>query len=297
MGKIIDITNQRFGSLIAIEPSRLNGRFAWKCKCDCGNEIIIESNNLRNGRTQSCGCQTSLLIGKKVKKDLTGKKIGFLTVLGPTEKRQSGSIVWECQCVCGNKCYIPTSNLSRSHTTSCGCMKYKITGEKLRLKLKGQRFGKLKVIKELPAENYESKWLCKCDCGNEKIATGWLLTNGAIKSCGCIVSKGEEKIRKILLDNNIPFEQQKTFSTCISPNNSSLRFDFYIDNKYLLEYDGEQHFLTDAKWHYTKEQIEQIKIYDEIKNKWCKDNNIPLIRIPYTKYDSLSLQDLLLNEV
>ena len=35
--------------------------------------------------------------------------------------------------------------------------------------------------------------------------------------------------------------------------------------------------------------------HDIIKNKWCKDNNIPLIRIPYTHYDNLEIKDLLLN--
>lgn len=92
------------------------------------------------------------LVGKSNTKDKTGQRIGSLTVLGPTDQRKNGSIVWKCQCDCGNICYIPTSNLSREHTTSCGCQQYKKIGEKLHLKLTGKRFGKLVVLKELPAK-------------------------------------------------------------------------------------------------------------------------------------------------
>ena len=66
-------------------------------------------------------------------------------------------------------------------------------------------------------------------------------------------------------------------------------FDFYIDDKYLIEYDGKQHFKNEGFFDY-----ESTHRHDLIKNQWCKDNNIPLIRIPYTHYDNLCLEDLLL---
>ena len=59
----IDITGQRFGRLVAIElipreeRSWSNKERAWRCKCDCGNEVIVRQRNLRGARmTQSCGC-------------------------------------------------------------------------------------------------------------------------------------------------------------------------------------------------------------------------------------------------
>ena len=218
MGKVIDITGQTFGFLTVLYPTRKNGRFAWHCQCECGAEVDVDSNNLRTGKTQSCGCKKKTLISQKVSKDLTGKKFGYLTVLAPTEDRQNGSIVWKCQCDCGNICYIPTSNLSRGHTKSCGCSTYTMSGEKLRLKLTGKKFGKLTVIKELPPENLESKWLCQCDCGNKKEVIGWHLTKGIVNSCGCLISKGEAKIQELLLTANIPFKIQATFEDCLSPN-------------------------------------------------------------------------------
>ena len=169
-------------------------------------------------------------------------------------------------------------------------------GEKLRLKLAGQKFGKLTVLKELETVNLESHWLCQCDCGNQIESTGWYLTNGIVKSCGCLVSYGEQKIISLLKENNIKFVQQKTFDSCISPKNYKLRFDFYIEDKYLLEFDGSQHFLTKPNQFFSIEKIEQIKYYDEIKNNWCKENNIPLIRIKYDQLDNLTINDLLLKE-
>lgn len=42
----------------------------------------------------------------------------------------------------------------------------------------------------------------------------------------------------------------------------------------------------------TEEKLKENQIRDKIKNEWCKKNNIPLIRIPYTELDFLTLKDL-----
>ena len=53
----LDITGQRFGSLVAIKPhGHLYGVTAWLCKCDCGEEIVTTTQKLRTGRKTSCGC-------------------------------------------------------------------------------------------------------------------------------------------------------------------------------------------------------------------------------------------------
>lgn len=55
--RVIDLTGQRFGRLVVLERAEnLKGKAAWKCKCDCGKELIVSSNNLRRGNTASCGC-------------------------------------------------------------------------------------------------------------------------------------------------------------------------------------------------------------------------------------------------
>ena len=178
-------------------------------------------------------------------------------------------------------------------------------GHKSGLDLTDKTFGQLKVLRkatsdEIKANNYENNrhiiWCCRCSCGNICFYPSSSLTSKRVISCSeClgIHSKGEFKIKKILEEANIPFVQEKTFSNCLfEQTNKRARFDFYVQDKYLIEYDGIQHFKDSSskKW----ETLEERQRRDRYKNQWCKENNIPLIRIPYTQYDNLKLEDLLL---
>lgn len=58
------------------------------------------------------------------------------------------------------------------------------------LDLTGQRFGRLVAVKCVGSDKYKNKlWLCKCDCGGEKITTATVLKRGTTRSCGCIASE------------------------------------------------------------------------------------------------------------
>ena len=60
--------------------------------------------------------------------------------------------------------------------------------------LTGQRFGYLTIIKKAgKSKNNKTLWLCKCDCGNEKICIGNDLITGRTKSCGCLRKKGSQR--------------------------------------------------------------------------------------------------------
>lgn len=111
----------------------------------------------------------------------------------------------------------------------------------------GNKYGKLTVIRQAENRRYGCvAWLCKCECGNECIVSGRELRTGDTQSCGCIKSRGEQVISKILQENNIYFEKEKIFKDCRYPDSGGYpRFDFYVNNTYLIEYDGEQHFNKD----------------------------------------------------
>ena len=70
-----------------------------------------------------------------------------------------------------------------------------------------------------------------------------------------------------------------------------MRFDFYVVNKNIaIEYDGIQHFepisFGTNKSETTKlEKLNAVRLHDNIKNDYCKNNGILLIRIPYTSTD------------
>lgn len=60
MSKILDITDQRYGMLVAISRTeqRSGTSYKWLCHCDCGGQSHVATNNLRTGHTDNCGCLT-----------------------------------------------------------------------------------------------------------------------------------------------------------------------------------------------------------------------------------------------
>lgn len=119
-----NLLNQRFGRLVVIkEEEHKNGNAQWLCQCDCGEQCIRTTTSLHRDTMHSCGCYNKEQITLLNKKDLTGQKFGRLTVIKETDQRKSyGGIIWECQCDCGNFCYITTNSLTTGNTSSCGCI-------------------------------------------------------------------------------------------------------------------------------------------------------------------------------
>lgn len=236
--KKIDLTDQTFGHLTVLQeaPKELRtskNKVCWYCKCDCGNEVIVSTDKLRSGQQQSCGHQC-IYYKQNFIKDLTGQRFGKLIVLKDSGKRNNfKSVIWKCQCDCGNICEYESHTLQIGRALSCGCLK----------------------------ESY-----------------------------------GEYRIALLLQQNNIPYLREKTFDTCKFQDTQRLaRFDFYVDDKYLIEFDGKQHFVAENyKWN-TTEKLRKTQEHDVFKNQWCKNNNIPLIRIPYTIMQQIKIEDLLLD--
>lgn len=123
--KALDLTGQRFGRLtvLSLSDKRQGGRRTWDCLCDCGNTALATTHELRAGKTKSCGCLVSERLRSRYK-DLTGERIGMLTVLHATEKRSAkGSIIWRCRCDCGTECDYSEDSLLYGRVVSCGCRK------------------------------------------------------------------------------------------------------------------------------------------------------------------------------
>lgn len=108
-------------------------------------------------------------------------------------------------------------------------------------------------------------------------------TNSGSGCPWCNASHGERKIKAILSKLDVKYESQKRFTEC--KYKLLLPFDFYLPlYNVLIEYDGEQHFKPRKQFG----GIEAFKIAknnDNIKTEYAAKNNIPLLRIPYTKFD------------
>lgn len=283
--KVIDMTGTQWGSLTVLERAEnsKDGRAMWKCQCECGEERIVLGKQLRNGQVTKCKKCARKGINSI---NLTGQRFGRLTVLEMTDKRRGSSIIWKCRCDCGEICYKPSKDLRDGRTKSCGCLQ-KENRSRIQKDLRGMRFGKLIVLDKEPYSlNNRKIWYCKCDCGNYKEVSTYQLLAGRVQSCGCLQSKGNALIQSLLNEMNICFETEKTFPNC--QDNYFLRFDFYLPGyNCCIEYDGLQHFKATGGWN-NEEYFENITKKDEIKNQYCKENNINLIRIPYTDYEKLT---------
>lgn len=128
--KAEDITGMRSGTVIALERTeqQRRGCYLWRCKCDCGKELLVEPYKIRNGIIKSCGCQRHT----KLIKDLTGMKFGKLTALERLDEKSGSSYVWRCKCDCGNETKVSANALLKGGTKSCGCGKIEAIKETIR---------------------------------------------------------------------------------------------------------------------------------------------------------------------
>lgn len=226
-------------------------------KCGfCGKEFIARIGNVKNGHTKSCGCES--------------KKASIKTIEEYNAKK------------------IPTWNR----------LEYK-TGDLLNkdgvIYIKdappGRRSPQGRAIREV---------IVQCPICHKKF-TALLnnITEDKTKSCGAHVSLGEAKVSKILQNINIEFETQKKFPNLNPKKNHPYRFDFYLPKfNCCIEYDGIQHFEASSSptsWS-TEESLKDNQQRDKIKNEYCKDNSIPLLRIPYTDFDELD-ENYLINKL
>lgn len=233
--------------------------------------------------------------------DLTGKEYEYYKVIDRNEERtkQNGrNVFWNCKCHCGNSFVSTTTDITKQKRKSCGCMKSQLTGQAHFQDIAGETFGELYVIER----DYEysqngnkprTYWKCKCSCGNIISVDRTHLVGRGQSSCGCKNSIGELNINKLLTDNNITYKSQYTNSDLRTDKNGYLRYDFAIfENNNLIrliEFDGEQHYKQED--FFGKLEITQHR--DNLKNIYAKENNIPLVRIPYYKRDCIVLEDLM----
>lgn len=226
--------------------------------------------------------------------DLTGKVFGQLTVIGrdhETQKmKKETKPIWKCQCTCGNIVSVLGKSLRDGKTISCGCAASKRAKEINFIDITGQKFGKLTALRYLG----KSRWLCKCDCGEETIAVTNHLRSGHTISCGCIRSKGEYNIAKILREKGIPYVKQYMADDLRNKNGNLIRIDFAIFDKNFkniigfIEYNGRQHYDKNDPWY--KEIVESGLAS---KKEYAKKLNIPFYII---KYDD-NIRDFIMENV
>lgn len=292
--------------MLLTEQSEIrNTKTIVKVKCDyCGD--IIEKSYLSYTRGRS-----------QIDKDACKKCVGLKCAEASLLKRQNSLFQKMVEmCELNGDTLITKKDEIKGNTTyiSYRCRKHGEQTSKIANYLSGKRCSKCQaenardrnkmnkeiVIDEivkcggelLNPDDYRNRsarnLMIKCPACRNAFTTSLVLFTqhgGQVcSSCRSSESIGEMRIRKYLENNGIEFKQEHWFSDCrdIYP----LPFDFYLP-KYnrVIEFDGRQHFADTNLFSYS---LEKIKAHDEIKNQYCKDKGIDIIRIPYTKINHIN---------
>lgn len=146
----------------------------------------------------------------------------------------------------------------------------------------------IEVVGEYYNTATKTSFRCK-KCGNVWEARPNNILNG--KGCpNCKSSKGEKEVARILDELNVLYKPQFKFHDC--KDELPLPFDFYLtDYNICIEYDGGQHYKPCTFGGISKERarvnFELAKKHDRIKDIYCKQHNIKLVRIPYWEYKNI----------
>ena len=194
------------------------------------------------------------------------------------------------KCECGNEYFVSFTNF-KTGSRCYECRKVKWSKEKIIEYITNHT--DFEFIEFIEYKKGISTLKLKCEHGHEFISN---FNRVKYKGCGCPeckTSKGEQRIEEILIKYNLEYKKQHRFQDCRFKY--PLPFDFYLPKQNCcIEYDGEQHYVAiDHFGGY--EKLLETKRNDEIKNQYCKDNNINLIRIPYLEFDNI--ENILINKL
>lgn len=129
--------------------------------------------------------------------------------------------------------------------------------------------------------------LFECACGNTYWANfqNWIAEERTMcPKCRKSISSYEQKVEEYLIEIKIKYERQYRFDDC--KYKKKLPFDFYLnDFNACIEVDGEMHFKRIEAFEREYDNFETARLRDEIKTEYCKNNSIPLLRIPYYNFN------------
>lgn len=289
--RFIEIESNSGCKLLSEEYIGNNKYMALKCACGNDFETTYQQFSLSNKRQcNTCGMEKlrrNLMVSYEYVKHFieiesqSGCKLVSNDYYGSKENL-------EIMCKCGKIFRTNWTIFKRGSRRACNhCSKI--------------AYWDIDSVREYIEENSECKLISKtyianhknlemkCSCGNEFETTFKNFVMSNKRQCNdCTRSKGEIKVSNFLKENNINFKSEYEFEGLVGLGNRNLRFDFAVfDEKdnvvHLIEYDGEFHF----KKFFEEQNFSTLQIHDERKNQYCKDNNIPLLRIPYWEFDNI----------
>lgn len=264
-------------------------------KCRCGNKFSKSFQNFKKGQIICNECSMKLKLLKVTKTqeqfekevfDAVGKEY---TVVGEYINSNELIKIRHNSLACNNYTWdvIPSNFLSReSRCPKCQHGSYKKTTEEFKQEVYNLVRSEYEVISEYCGKDLNIRFLHKLCNDSFEMSPHNFLAGQRCTVCG--ESKGERVIRYFCDYYDVFYESQYSFKDC--KNINLLRFDFAIfwdkdktKLRILIEYDGEFHYLPILG----EEQLLYQQSMDKIKNAYCENNNIKLVRIPYWDFDNI----------
>jgi hypothetical protein len=203
----LNLVGQRFGKLTVVKLAERGGGSRagrrWLCKCDCGNDRIMSSGHLREGKViacHECGKKTryerayeTKLLGMHAE---DGQRFGGLRVIGPARDKD-GCVKRLCACRCGRFFIAPLHSIKSGRIKNCqkclGRTRWARYWKTLRNEERGKQYNELTVlhiVAGVPYKNYSGKRtpyaICNCSCGTKNFRVMLCsLKTGNTKACGC----------------------------------------------------------------------------------------------------------------
>lgn len=143
--------------------------------------------------------------------------------------------------------------------------------------------GEYKIVGEYNGSSKKTE-IKHSKCGKFFRQSPSRIIKGGIGCPYCYLSKGEEVVKGYLLLNGYDFKEQVRLKDCKHIRPLPFDFGIYADGKLiaLIEYDGIQHYYPK----FGDKQFKNTQRNDNIKNIYCEENKIPLIRIKYNRSEN-----------
>jgi very-short-patch-repair endonuclease len=248
-------------------------------KHNCGHEYKVQAQAFNNGKGKCPVCfgknraynfdEIKLVIGKFLDNSYEVKEY--------TTKREKIKIN---HTKCGNDIELLLANIQRGqkciHCENAYTTKNLETFKK-EVEFLGEK--QYEVISDNYINNKEKLLMKHLECGTEYLVRPNDFISGH-RCPYCRISFNEKKIENFLIENKIKFEKQWK----INIENRILKADFYLnDFNTVLEYDGETHYFPI----FGEEQLQIQKERDQLKDKFCQESNVNILRIPYWKKNKI----------
>lgn len=266
-----------------------------KYKCECGEFFYCRIGDVKKLNKKSCN-KCSIKNSDKMRKYTKEYVENYLNKYGCKligEYKNSYSVI-NIQCKCGNEFTTKFNTFIKNKHKCCkkcsaieGSKKKRLKIEYVKSEIEKENY---KLISTEYVSNRTKLKIKHCKCGHEFEMCFDMFQRG--NRCPyCYNSKGENKIKKWLELNNIKYKEQYIFEDLRGIGGGPLRFDFAIfkdgDLTMLIEYDGELHYNPFRKDKNSQMKLQKVQKHDQIKNDYCKDNNIKLLRIKYTEFNNI----------